>query len=283
LKGWLIYDAVGKQRNGWFIEQLCRAATKRGVDLSFVLASRLKFGVKDGKKALFLDGTLTPFPDFVICRTIFPLLSEFLEASGVKVFNSAQVSRICNDKRATHLYFADCGVQMADTFFLNGLTADASDLSYPAILKSVDGHGGKEVFWLSDPKDLAFHLQKMKGRDFLVQKPVTPGRDVRVYMLDGEILFSALRTCETDFRSNYSLGGRIAPYKPCEEMKRVAGIVYEQLKPFYVGIDFTFDSDGRPLLNEVEDVVGSRMLYQLTDLQLHELYIEKLIGKLNSL
>ena len=134
-----------------------------------------------------------------------------------------------------------------------------------------------------DSKEFDSHLQKIKSTDFLVQQPVTPGKDVRVYMLDGEIIFAALRSCDTDFRSNFSLGGQIAPYVPCDEMRRVAKIVSERLSPFYVGIDFTFDSEGRPLLNEVEDVVGARMLYRLTDLQIHELYAERLVEKLKSL
>ena len=38
--------------------------------------------------------------------------------------------------------------------------------------------------------------------------------------------------------------------------------------------------DGRPMLNEIEDVVGARMIYELTDMPLHELYIDRLIHAL---
>jgi len=43
--------------------------------------------------------------------------------------------------------------------------------------------------------------------------------------------------------------------------------------PDFVGIDFIF-SDGKPYLNEIEDVVGTRMLYKLTDLDPAKMYIE---------
>jgi glutathione synthase/RimK-type ligase-like ATP-grasp enzyme len=281
--GWLIYDSVGHRRNNWFIEQLCFSAKKRGIDLRFVPASRLRVGVIGGKKTVFFDNNPCDFPDFVICRTIFPLLSEFFESAGVAVFNSSRVSRICNDKRATHLFFADSDIPMADSFFCNRLFSEKAPTDFPSILKSVDGHGGKEVFWLSKEKDYENQIANLEGGDFLLQKPLTPGRDVRVYLLDGEIIFAALRSCDTDFRSNYSLGGSITPYTPCDEMRRITALVNQKLSPFYVGVDFIFDTEGRPVLNEVEDVVGARMIYELTDIKLHELYVEKLYYKLKTL
>lgn len=280
MTGWLIYDIIGERRNKWFIEQLCDAAIKRGLDLQFIAAYRLQAGIKDGKKTVWLDKIEHPFPDFVICRTIFPLLSEFFESAGVPVFNSAKVSKICNDKRATHLLFADTEIPMADTVFFNRLTANPEAFDYPCVLKSAAGHGGTEIFLVNNQKEFESQLQKIDGSDYLVQQQMTPGRDVRVYLLDGEVIFSALRTCDTDFRSNYSLGGKIAPYTPSAEMMAMISVICQRLSPFYVGVDFIFDQDGKPLLNEIEDVVGARMIYQLSDLKLHDLYIDKLIHQL---
>ena len=280
MTGWLIYDTVGQRRNRWFIEQLVNAASKRDLDLRFVSASSLQAGIKDSKKCVFLDGKECAFPDFVVCRTIFPLLSEFFEAAGVKVFNSAEVSRICNDKRATHMFFADTHIPMADTVFWNRLSANPSALNYPCILKSAAGHGGTEIFRTENVKDFEMQMQRIDGGEILVQRPMMPGMDVRVYLLYGEVIFAALRSCDTDFRSNYSLGGKIAPYTPGDEMMSVIKTIQDRLSPFYVGIDFIFDHDGRPMLNEIEDVVGARMIYELTDMPLHELYIDRLIHAL---
>ena len=46
-----------------------------------------------------------------------------------------------------------------------------------------------------------------------------------------------------------------------------------------VGIDFIID-DGKIKLNEIEDVVGSRMLYKLTSIKTHELYLDFIIDHL---
>ena len=41
----------------------------------------------------------------------------------------------------------------------------------------------------------------------------------------------------------------------------------------YAGIDLIYDN-GKPVLNEIEDVVGSRMLYNHTDIDTAKLYIK---------
>ena len=50
----------------------------------------------------------------------------------------------------------------------------------------------------------------------------------------------------------------------------------------YAGIDFMF-SGGKPVFNEIEDVVGARMLYSLTDIDIadrHAAYILHLLRQL---
>ena len=47
----------------------------------------------------------------------------------------------------------------------------------------------------------------------------------------------------------------------------------------YAGIDFVFDS-GEMKLNEIEDVVGARMLYKTCDIAAHELYVDYILNKI---
>ncbi len=280
MHGWLIYDDAGAKRNAWFIRELCSSAEKRGVRLRFINTNTLSFGIKDGQKAVLIDGELTALPDFVIVRTIFPLLNRFFEECGIRVYNSYLVSDICNDKRKTHLFFSDLDIPMADTWFYNRQSEGWGQFEFPGVLKSADGHGGSEVFPVYCLQDIDRAKKQIACRETLLQKMVTPGRDVRVYFLAGEVLFAALRSSDRDLRSNFSLGGKVCKYTPCSEMLRIIDQVNSRLSPFYVGIDFTFDQEGRPLLNEIEDVVGSRMLYELSDFPLHELYMDRLIKDL---
>ena len=46
-----------------------------------------------------------------------------------------------------------------------------------------------------------------------------------------------------------------------------------------MGIDFVFDN-GKIIFNEIEDVVGSRMVYTYTDIDIVDIYIKYLLTKL---
>ena len=276
MNGWLIYDAEGCKRNGWFIDRLIDSGKKLGLHLTLVLAEDLLFGVKDHKRFVARKNSSELLPDFAVCRTIYPLLSRTLEALGVPTFNSADVSTICNDKRLTHAFFADKGIAMADTFFLSKSSFAPRNYCYPSVIKSPAGHGGREVYLASCQKEAEEIVAGAPGEYMLLQPLVKPGVDVRVYLLGGKILASVKRTSATDFRSNFSLGGNVELYSANEEIKKVTDLVFEKLKPTFVGVDFTFDENGKPLLNEIEDVVGTRMLYKLTDLEVSELLMDEI-------
>lgn len=276
--GLLIYDDAGLSRNEWFIDRLISYAKTRGEELRVTRASELFFGSENGKLFFsFPDGIS---PDYAIVRTVFPLLSECLEAYGVRVFNSSRVSRIANDKRAAHAFLAGLNIPSAKTFFTCAHTFDPTLYQYPLILKSAAGHGGNEVFYVENPKSAADAVEKIKGSDFLLQEIVDKGRDVRVYLLGEKILAAVERTSRTDFRSNFSLGGDCALYEPNERMKEIVEAVRKALCPTFIGVDFTF-RDGVPLLNEIEDVVGARMLYKRTDLAVHELFFDEIMKEMN--
>ena len=85
---------------------------------------------------------------------------------------------------------------------------------------------------------------------------------------------SVLRSSDTDFRANFKLDGRAEVMEcPDAAMDAVRRIVPE-LMPDFVGIDFVFGDGGDVFLNEVENVVGTRMLYTLTDMDPARMYME---------
>ena len=82
-----------------------------------------------------------------------------------------------------------------------------------------------------------------------------------------------LRSSQNDFRSNFSLGGSASVYTLSAEEKEMVTRLTEGLDIGHCGIDFIFDN-GEPVFNEIEDVVGSRMLYKYTDIDVVEEYVE---------
>ena len=140
------------------------------------------------------------------------------------------------------------------------------NLTYPLVAKPADGHGGAGVAWLRDADALAAYAESVQsGERFLIQKPVVTGWDVRLYILGGEIYSAVLRTSDTDFRSNFSLGGHAECIEPDSGMRALVRRILDIMPLDFAGIDLLRSPDGGYILGEIEDAVGCRMLYQLTD------------------
>ena len=104
---------------------------------------------------------------------------------------------------------------------------------------------------------------------------------MRVYVLGGEVLAAVKRTSECDFRSNFSLGGKAEIIDLPDEVKEYIRLIIEALSPDLVGIDF-IRHNGEWVLGEIEDVVGTRMLYALTDIDAADEYVGYVIGQINN-
>jgi glutathione synthase/RimK-type ligase-like ATP-grasp enzyme len=73
------------------------------------------------------------------------------------------------------------------------------------------------------------------------------------------------------------LGGNAEVSTISDEERKIAYALANELDSDFIGVDFVY-SDGKPYLNEVEDVVGTRMIYQATKLdpvKAYAKYIEK--------
>lgn len=263
MKGLLVYDPLGAKRNAVFIEKLTAHAKRCGIELKLCL-----YGTK-----LPLDKDV----DFAVVRTAAPALSAEAERRGVRVFNNSETSRIANDKRLTYLMCRDLDIPTVPTY-----DKLSDETPMPCVIKSTSGHGGAEVFLAKTAAEAESAISGLtaNGKKYIVQELAEAGKDMRLYMLGGELTASVLRTSSTDFRSNFSLGGKCALCKPTAEQIEIAKRICSRLRCDYVGVDF-IPYDGHWALNEIEDVVGARMLYELTDFDIAEKYVEYIRNELN--
>ena len=276
MKGWLIYDRVQYEKNAWFADEIIKYCSAFS-DIELIIAEELSFGTAGGSISFSVGGVVKPAPGYAVCRTIFPLLSYTLEQDGVRVFNRYAISAICNDKRYTVATVAKAGVPIADTLFCGSRSAagPTRGFDYPHVIKSVDGHGGAEVFLVNGEDEKKAAINAIFPKDHLEQKVCGErGRDLRVYVLGGEILYAVMRSSD-GFKSNYSLGGKAEAYTLGEDEKRAVNAILKALPvtPDFVGVDFIPDG-GKLVFNEIEDVVGSRMLYRVYGLDVARLFAD---------
>ena len=194
--------------------------------------------------------------DFVINRTNDYKIAEYYESRGIRVFNPPSLSKIANDKQKCYEFIKENGIEIMPINYKG----------VPAVKKKIDGHGGIDVYMLDKAEPFE--------DGYVYQKPCdTLGRDVRVWLIGGKIIASILRSSDTDFRSNFCLGGKASEYTLTDDDRALVYKIADLLDYDYIGIDFIFNN-GRLVFNEIEDTVGARMIYSLTDIDIISLYCD---------
>ena len=257
---WILYDRSDLEINRFFAESLCSHGRGMGLKTSVVVTDSIPDGV----------------PDLVVSRTRDFQLTRSLEEGGSVVVNPSRVSEICNDKVSTLEFAESLGIP----YLPYSVPDEPLPPGPPWVVKSRIGHGGTEVFMVRNESELAIVAGDLSERMPMIQS-VAPrlGADMRCYMSEGRLIASVLRTSDSDFRANYKLGGEVGLCEPPEEVYGILKKVDEGLDADFIGVDFLFGNDGEVYLNEIEDVVGTRMLYKLTDMDPALMIMEIVNGK----
>ena len=278
----IYYDEEAKKNSG-FIDMLKSECRKYDIAIEYISFEKVNLmsesSFENKFKKIF----------FVINRTREYKLSLRFEKINVKVFHSSKITELGNNKYKTYCYLKEYfernknepqGEWIAHTVLvkaddLNNVLNDYIGEDY--VIKSVDGHGGSQVFSLNDDgtkhgsyrknRDNAKNniYKALQGHDCVLQKRIdSDSNDIRVYIVFGKIYAAVLRHGNDGFKSNFSLGGSVEEYFPDEEQKKniekfIEAFGAEQLS--MAGIDFILTRDGNLIFNELEEMVGSRMLY----------------------
>ena len=250
VKGILVYTSADAEYNKWFIDHIIEEGRKCNLDIRLVLSDKEEVPDND--------------IDFAIVRNRDSKLCKRLEENNIRCFNSSYVVNIGNDKWEMYKDFNAAGIPVMYT--------QRTKLPYPFVMKPVNGHGGENVYLIKNADEYESVISNIpddRQGDLIYQVIATEkGRDIRVYVVGGTILTAMERIAvdtEKDFRSNYSLNGNAKEHALTDEELKLAAKVADHIKADFVGIDLIYNN-GRPVVNEIEDAVGTRMLYSLTDI-----------------
>lgn len=289
LKGYLLYEPHDAIKNTGFIELFMEESKRKGVMLSLLLTTDERLLPLNPHLSSLCADTLEN-PDFIINRSRIPALSQALEQCGILVFNSARICEICNDKQRTYDYLKEYGILSMDTVYpdnpADGRTAQ--QFGYPFVLKPAGGHGGMHVGLIRDERELHQALSDLKKDYGIIPKLLFQrcasdiGKDLRVYVLGGKIIAGMMRTGanlrsqKPEIRANFSLGGTASLHVLTKEETALTEKISAALPADLVGIDFIYH-EGRPVFNEIEDVVGTRMLYANTHIDIVKEYLAHVV------
>lgn len=276
ITGWLIYSKKDAQKNKSYIQWMIAEADKQNIHLTLVFREQLTIGVIEQNPQAVIHNQYSQLPMIAIVRTIEPMLNIHLESLGIQVFNSSTIATLCNHKSLTHLAINKLHIPMVQTLFMNkNCLPQTPPLSFPFVVKDARGRGGKHVYLVNNVEQWEASIEKIETKDFLVQTcDVQHGRDVRVFVVGKKIIGAVLRKSTADFRANYTLGGSATWYELRRKDREIVQRIVNYFNFGMVGIDFLLDKDGQLLFNEIEDVVGSRTLSVVSDINILEHYMD---------
>ncbi len=216
-------------------------------------------------------------PDFVLFWDKDVYLARRLENEGVRLFNSAKVVEICDNKILTALALQDKvktpktiiapktfeNINYNDVAFVEEAV---KKLGLPVIIKEAYGSFGQQVY-LASTTEQAIEIVKSLGcKEFLMQEFVKSsfGKDVRINVVGNKVVSAIFRQNENDFRSNITNGGSGENYLPTKEQEELAVSLSKILGADFLGVDVLIGENGEAILCEVNSNPNFKSTLEVT-------------------
>ena len=208
-----------------------------------------------------------------------------LESDGIKVFNSSESIRLCDDKSLTYLKLKNKGIKQPKTFFspllyYHNLSENndilnfiINELGLPFVFKECFGSFGKQVSLVNSKSELIEKIKNVDTWPYIMQEFVTSsfGKDLRIYVVGDSVVASMKReNISGDFRANIEVGSRGTIYNPSDEQKKLVKKVVKELGLSFGGIDLLFGKDNEPIFCEANSNAYFNEINKVTNVKVED-------------
>lgn len=209
--------------------------------------------------------------DAVLCRSVSQsrglAVLHVLEHWGIPVFNSAQVTTICNDKLLTSLALLQANIPTPRTLLafeqataVQGIEA----LGYPAVLKPVTGSWGRLLARVNDrdaAEALVEHQETLGGYQhqihYIQQYIAKPQRDIRAFVV-GEHTICAIYRSSAHWVTNTARGAVTSNCPVTPELNALCVKAARAVGGGILAIDVLEDEQDGYLVNEINATMEFR-------------------------
>ncbi|GAB4250106.1 MAG: ATP-grasp domain-containing protein [Thermoleophilia bacterium] len=283
--------AILGQADGWHTRELWAALSRHGHSVSCPRITRLTARLGE-RPCLTAEGEGLDECDAVFVRTI-PAGSleqivfrmdalRRLENLGVRVINPPACIERGVDKYYTAALLEDAGLPTPRTVVterFDEALAAFEDLGGDVVVKPLFGSEGRGMVRVSD-RDVAYRVLRALelGRYvFCLQEFLQAGeRDVRVFVLDDEVLAGMVRNGRT-WKCNVAQGGQASPWVVDDRAAHLALQAARAVGADYAGIDLLIREPGEYTVLEVNTIPGWRALKSVTGLEVADLVVQRLL------
>ena len=281
--------AILSTGGGWHTIDLTQALERRGHRARTLPFQALTAQV-GGSPRLAARGSALESCDAVLARIIprgsleqivFRLdVLHKLERMGVAVLNTARVIERTVDKFYTSALLEEAGLETPRVVVAERLDdAMAAFLSMGDVLvKPLFGSNGRGIVRVSD-EEIAyrvFRALEMERAVYYVQQALPhEGRDLRVFVVGGQIVAAMWRSADT-WRTNVARGGRVEKAELPPAWAEVGLAAARAVGAEYAGVDLLPTTTGELHVLEVNGIPGWRGLQQTTDVGIADAIVRHL-------
>lgn len=240
MKGYLIekYTNMG---SAYTTTRLLAEAKSVGIDMSIVGVEDVT--LKNG--ALFHLGQPLNQADFVINRYKYGVIKDCINRLAKHQYNKLEgLNRFVN--KANELLALAGGSLCFPGYILGrpGISYEeiADFLGVPFVAKGLLSSQGREVYLISDKEEYEKIRKKHGEEELLFQEFVknSYGRDVRFFMIQGEVIACMKRQAKDGFRANFALGGSVEKYEIDHRIREIGREIYKKTGLELLGVDLLF-------------------------------------------
>lgn len=208
---------------------------------------------------------------------------EHMELTGIRVVNPCYSFRRARDKYSTQYSLAMAGLPIATTYTTESLdkaykrSQEMGVSVYKPILSSM-GRGSLKF----DHPDLAYNAWKSLsriGQPLIIQEFLeNPGRDIRVFVVGGEVVGSAYKYgVPGAWKTNVAQGARMVDEPVPEEILDLGIQAAKALGLDYAGVD-VIETKGGPVVLEANGSPGWQALKKATGVDIAEKIVSHFTG-----
>ena len=102
---------------------------------------------------------------------------------------------------------------------------------------------GREVYLISD-KEVYEKIRKKHGEEELLFQEFVKnsyGRDVRFFMIQGEVIACMKRQAKDGFRANFALGGSVEKFEIDHRIREIGREIYKKTELDLLGVDLLLE------------------------------------------
>ena len=205
-----------------------------------------------------------------------------LEAAGTRVVNSPKSLECAVDKYLTTARLQAAGLPVPETIVCeheDDALAAFEQLGRDVVVKPLFGAEGRGIVRVTD-YDLAHRtfrtLMRLNAVLYLQRFVDHGGCDVRILVLDGQILGGMRRCSPNDFRTNVSREAIAEPHEPTGREIELALQAASTTHAFIAGVDLLYDREGKCYVIEVNAVPGWQAFARVNGIDVAKKLIDRL-------